>query len=229
MLIRCTFFYNNMEGFNLKLAEALKPYNPPFKLGQDEKPILNVGGGNINYNEYLMYLFQNSPKHGSLVKGKAKYIYGKGYAYNPKVSATDTLNDLAKKCILNYEIFNAFYIEVIRNKKGKVASLHPIPNRNIARNYDGTKYWYIINPQLTSIGANNLVEFAIYGEPNPEGLRELFFYAENENPANVYPTPNYFQGLNYLPIYAYNLAKECHCHRSTIHQLGQIHYIPILR
>ncbi len=198
MLIRCTFFYNNMEGFNLKLAEALKPYNPPFKLGQDEKPILNVGGGNINYNEYLMYLFQNSPKHGSLVKGKAKYIYGKGYAYNPKVSATDTLNDLAKKCILNYEIFNAFYIEVIRNKKGKVASLHPIPNRNIARNYDGTKYWYIINPQLTSIGANNLVEFAIYGEPNPDGKRELFFYAENENPANVYPTPNYFQGLNYI-------------------------------
>jgi hypothetical protein len=187
-----------MEGFNIKLAEALKPYNPLFRVGNNEKPILNVSTNNVNYNEYLMYLFQNSPKHGSLVKGKAKYIYGKGYAYNPKVSATDTLNDLAKKCILNYEIFNAFYIEVIRNKKGKVASLHPIPNRNIARNYDGTKYWYIINPQLTSVGANNLVEFAIYGEPNPEGLRELFFYAENENPANVYPTPNYFQGLNYI-------------------------------
>jgi DNA-binding Lrp family transcriptional regulator len=187
-----------MEGFNLKLAEALKPYNPLFRVGNNERPILNVGTNNVNYNEYLMYLFQNSPKHGSLVKGKAKYIYGKGYAYNPKVSATDTLNDLAKKCILNYEIFNAFYIEVIRNKKGKVASLHPIPNRNIARNYDGTKYWYIINPQLTSIGANNLVEFVIYGEPNPDGLRELFFYAENENPANVYPTPNYFQGLNYI-------------------------------
>ena len=198
MLIRCTFFYNNMEGFNIKLAEALKPYNPLFKIGSEEKPLLYTGGGNLNYNEYLMYLFQNSPKHGSLVKGKAKYIYGKGYAYNPKVSATDTLNDLAKKCILNYEIFNAFYIEVIRNKKGKVASLHPIPNRNIARNYDGTKYWYIINPQLTSVGANNLVEFVIYGEPNPDGLRELFFYAENENPANVYPTPNYFQGLNYI-------------------------------
>jgi hypothetical protein len=187
-----------MEGFNIKLAEALKPYNPLFRVGNNEKPILNVGTNNVNYNEYLMYLFQNSPKHGSLVKGKAKYIYGKGYAYNPKVSATDTLNDLAKKCILNYEIFNAFYIEVIRNKKGKVASLHPIPNRNIARNYDGTKYWYIINPQLTTIGSSNLVEFVIYGEPNPEGLRELFFYAENENPANVYPTPNYFQGLNYI-------------------------------
>jgi DNA-binding Lrp family transcriptional regulator len=198
MLDKCTFFYNNMEGFNLKLAEALKPYNPLFRVGNNERPILNVGTNNVNYNEYLMYLFQNSPKHGSLVKGKAKYIYGKGYAYNPKVSATDTLNDLAKKCILNYEIFNAFYIEVIRNKKGKVASLHPIPNRNIARNYDGTKYWYIINPQLTTIGSSNLVEFAIYGEPNPEGLRELFFYAENENPANVYPTPNYFQGLNYI-------------------------------
>jgi predicted transcriptional regulator len=187
-----------MEGFNIKLAEALKPYNPLFRVGNNEKAILNVSTNNVNYNEYLMYLFQNSPKHGSLVKGKAKYIYGKGYAYNPKVSATDTLNDLAKKCILNYEIFNAFYIEVIRNKKGKVASLHPIPNRNIARNYDGTKYWYIINPQLTSIGANNLVEFVIYGEPNPDGKRELFFYAENENPANVYPTPNYFQGLNYI-------------------------------
>jgi len=198
MLIRCTFFYNNMEGFNIKLAEALKPYNPLFRVGNNEKPILNVSTNNVNYNEYLMYLFQNSPKHGSLVKGKAKYIYGKGYAYNPKVSATDTLNDLAKKCILNYEIFNAFYIEVIRNKKGKVASLHPIPNRNIARNYDGTKYWYIINPQLTTTGMSNLVEFVIYGEPNPDGLRELFFYAENENPANVYPTPNYFQGLNYI-------------------------------
>lgn len=187
-----------MEGFNLKLAEALKPYNPLFRVGNNEKPILNVSTNNVNYNEYLMYLFQNSPKHGSLVKGKAKYIFGKGYAYNPKVSATDTLNDLAKKCILNYEIFNAFYIEVIRNKKGKVASLHPIPNRNIARNYDGTKYWYIINPQLTTTGMSNLVEFVIYGEPNPDGLRELFFYAENENPANVYPTPNYFQGLNYI-------------------------------
>ncbi len=198
MLDKCTFFYNNMEGFNIKLAEALKPYNPLFRVGNNERPILNVGTNNVNYNEYLMYLFQNSPKHGSLVKGKAKYIYGKGYAYNPKVSATDTLNDLAKKCILNYEIFNAFYIEVIRNKKGKVASLHPIPNRNIARNYDGTKYWYIINPQLTTIGSSNLVEFVIYGEPNPDGKRELFFYAENENPANVYPTPNYFQGLNYI-------------------------------
>ena len=68
-----------MEGFNIKLAEALKPYNPLFRVGNNEKAILNVSTNNVNYNEYLMYLFQNSPKHGSLVKGKAKYIYGKGY------------------------------------------------------------------------------------------------------------------------------------------------------
>jgi predicted transcriptional regulator len=187
-----------MEGFNIKLAEAIKPYNPLTKINDNEKPIINLGSGNVNYSDYIMYLFQNSPKHGSLVKAKSKYIFGKGYAYNPKVSATDTLNDLAKKCILNYEIFNAFYIEVIRNKKGGIASLHPIPNRNIARNFDGSKFWYIINPLVNSVGANNLVEFAIYGEPNPDKKRELFFYYENENPANVYPTPNYYQGLNYI-------------------------------
>ena len=36
-------------------------------------------GGNNNYPEYLIGLFNESPKHGAIIKSKTNYIFGQGW------------------------------------------------------------------------------------------------------------------------------------------------------
>jgi len=52
-----------------------------------------------NYPEYLLGLYNESPKHGAIVKGKCNYIYGKGFEVPGSANGKDTWNDVMKKCI----------------------------------------------------------------------------------------------------------------------------------
>src|SRR5690242_10014979 len=73
-------------------------------------------GRNNDYPEYLLKLYDRSAKHNAIINQKAFYIFGGGsiacadYKVNED---SETLNDVLKKVILDYELFGGFAVEVI--------------------------------------------------------------------------------------------------------------------
>ena len=196
-----------METARILLAEAEKPRSVNTKSVNIDKPIWYETEKGANYNDYLIYLYQNSPKHGSLIKSKVKYICGNGYLFNPKVNAEQKLNQLLKDTVICHEIYNCFYFELIRDAKQLIREVRLIPNRHVVKNKDNTKFWYCIDPTIKSAGAN-LVPFVLYGEENPTNQRELFYYSEFDGSFGLYPAPLYVQGINYI-------ASDCEVAKHT--------------
>ena len=72
-------------------------------------------GDKNNYSLYLIDLFAESPKHGSIVKGKTNYIYGKGFEDVTKNanSKGESWNDILKKSVLDDELHGGYYLQII--------------------------------------------------------------------------------------------------------------------
>ena len=56
-------------------------------------------GKNNDYSDYLSYLYNNSGIHGAIIKGKATYIFGKGFKIKAdwngdKIGLQKTLNSI---------------------------------------------------------------------------------------------------------------------------------------
>ena len=63
-------------------------------------------GKENNYPTYLLGLYNESAKHGAIVKGKCNYIYGKGFSHDGIANTSgETWNDILKKCIKDDEIY----------------------------------------------------------------------------------------------------------------------------
>jgi hypothetical protein len=65
---------NNYRHIVLQFDTAQKPKFEEKK----GKGYVEFGAEN-DYPEYLLSLYNESPKHGAIVKGKTTYIYGKGF------------------------------------------------------------------------------------------------------------------------------------------------------
>jgi hypothetical protein len=184
---------------NLKVEflESQKPIINNRKSTSVDKPLYWRDNKGKNYYDFLLYLFNNSAKHGSIIKSKCKYIFGGGFKYNPYINGKEKLNDLVKDVVLQYELFNSFYIEVIRNKKGNISEIKSIPSRNIVKNIDSTKFWYVTNPDTMQTGSSDLIPMALFGMAK-KGERELFYYNESSASNSLYPEPQYTQAINYI-------------------------------
>ena len=96
--------YQNIIGVKFARAEQ------PSFIEKKGKGYIEFGKDN-KYPLYLLGLFKESPKHGAIVKGKANYIYGKGFQNitqdaNPE---KESWNKLLKKCVLDDEIHGRYY------------------------------------------------------------------------------------------------------------------------
>lgn len=83
----------------------------------------------------------------SVINAVCDYISGAGIdADNIIVNRNgETLLDIVSKCVLDYVIFGAFTINVIRNKMGDVAEINWVDVRNCRLNEDGDKVYYTKN------------------------------------------------------------------------------------
>lgn len=84
----------------------------------------------------------------SAINSVVDYMTGNGMTGTPDQVINrqgETLLELIKKTALDYIIFGAFSIQVIRNKMGEIAELNWIDVRNVRLNEDGDKVWYTKN------------------------------------------------------------------------------------
>jgi hypothetical protein len=148
-----------------------------------------------NYPEYLLSLYNESPKHGAIVKGKSNYIFGRGFEDKGKANSRgESWNDILKKCVKDDELFRGYYLQVIWNRIGQISEVYHIDFSKVRVAKDLSSF-YIKNDWLD--WKEKPREYPQFSTQNPTGSQ--IYYKREYNPTSeIYPLPSYFQGLNYI-------------------------------
>lgn len=159
-------------------------------------------GKDDNYPNYLINLFNRSAKHNALLTGKGNYIFGNGLksksgvntAWLEKANEDGDWQRLAKKIILDFEIFNGFYLEIIWNKLGSgFASVKHIPFHHVRASVGKDKYYY--SPQMGNTwNAEGVIEYKPFNPNKPRG-KQLFAFSAYRAGAEQYPLPDYIGAI----------------------------------
>jgi hypothetical protein len=180
----------------------------PMFVEQKSKVWVKYGEEN-NYPQYLVLLFNRSAKHNAIVTSKQLYISGKGWQFdqtemqgeevialqgfidNP--NQYETLNDLAKKTILDNELFGGCYIKVVGTKGKKGQELYHIDYCTVRSNEDNTEF-YISDEWIDESGYENTVPLfttlPAY-DPNVKQAESIYYYKSYRPNLNTYTLPDY--------------------------------------
>jgi hypothetical protein len=119
---------------------------PVFKENK-AKGFVTFGADNL-YPDFLVELFNKSPKHNAIVSAKASYIAGigtdvfgqnttdiaKAEAKLKNINAYETYEELKAKIAYDAELFNGFCVEVIWNKaKTAPSEYYHIPFKDVRK------------------------------------------------------------------------------------------------
>lgn len=201
----------------------------PMFVEQKSKVWVKYGEEN-NYPQYLVLLFNRSAKHNAIVTSKQLYISGKGWQFdqtemqgeevialqsfidNP--NQYETLNDLAKKTILDNELFGGCYIKVVGTKGKKGQELYHIDYCTVRSNEDNTEF-YISDEWIDESGnENNTPLFTTLPayDPNVKQAESIYYYKSYRPNLNTYTLPDY---IGAVPAIITD-AEVANYHRSEI-------------
>jgi len=181
---------NNYKVIELKFDRALQPVFTEKK----NKGYVEFGELN-NYPEYLLSLYNESPKHGAIVKGKSTYIFGRGFENKGKANSRgESWNDILKKCVKDDELFRGYYLQIIWNRVKQISEVYHIDFSKVRVAKDLSSF-YIKNDWLD--WKEKPREYPQFNVNEPYGSQ--IYYKREYNPtSSIYPLPSYFQGLNYI-------------------------------
>lgn len=160
-------------------------------------------GEKNNYPNYLNRLYRESPKHGGIIKGKTTYIFGKGLSDSATLPPikNDTWNSILRKCINDDEKYGGYYLQIIWNPLGKIASLSHIKFHKVRTNQENAKFWvkdeWDTVKLLTKRDKEKEREYNGF-DPSDKTGSQILFVKQDGDENDVYPLPSYFQALNYL-------------------------------
>lgn len=157
--------------------------------------LIKFGTDNL-YPNYLMELFNQSAKHGAIVKGKSKYIYGKGFEIEKAANQNgDSWNKVLKKCILDDELYGGYYLQIIWNALKNIASVSHIEYHKV-RCYKDGKFGVKSDWNLSDAKEKPRV-YNKFNSYDRTGAQILFIKQYNPK-SDYYPLPDYIACLNYL-------------------------------
>jgi hypothetical protein len=181
---------------------------PVFKENK-AKGYVTFGADNL-YPEFLIELFNKSPKHNAIVSSKASYISGvgtkvfgqntvdiaKAEAKIKAINAYETLDQVKTKIAYDLELFNGYCLEIIWNKaKTAIAEIYHIPFKNIRKGLEGE---YVYCEDWTDRKAEQ-----VHYQPFNTTTRESksLYYCQFYRPGQgEYPLPDYVGALKYIEV-----------------------------
>ena len=181
---------------------------PVFKENK-AKGYVTFGADNL-YPDFLIELFNKSPKHNAIVSSKASYVAGigtkvigqntvdiaKAEAKIQNINAYETLNQVKGKIAYDLELFNGYALEIIWNKaKTAIAEIYHIPFKNIRKGLEGD---YVYCEDWTDRKAEQ-----IHYQPFNATTRESksLYYCQFYRPGQgEYPLPDYVGALKYIEV-----------------------------
>jgi hypothetical protein len=181
---------NNYRHIVLQFDQAQQPKF----IEKKSKGYVEFGEYN-NYPRYLLDLYNESPKHGAIIKSKCVYIYGKGFEDAGSANSIgESFNNLLKKCIKDDELYRGYYLQIIWNRAKQISEIYHIEFQKVRANKDLTKF-FVKNDWNDN--REKAREYDAFNVNNPYGSQ--IYYRKEYNPfSEVYPLPSYFQGLNYI-------------------------------
>ena len=153
-------------------------------------------GLNNNYPDYLIGLYNESPKHGAIIKSKTNYIFGQGWdGIEQKANVKgESWNQVTKKCILDDELFGGYYLQIIYNLLGEIKDVYHLEYHKVRTNKEQNEF------QVKNDWSDNKEKPRYYPAFNiNDPVASQILFVKQYNPkSDIYPLPNYFQGLNYI-------------------------------
>jgi len=181
---------------------------PVFKENK-AKGYVTFGADNL-YPDFLIELFNKSPKHNAIVSSKASYVAGvgtkvigqntvdiaKAEAKIQAINAYETLNQVKTKIAYDLELFNGYCLEIIWNKaKTAIAEIYHIPFKNVRKGLEGE---YVYCEDWTDRKAEQ-----VHYQPFNATTRESksLYYCQFYRPGQgEYPLPDYVGALKYIEV-----------------------------
>jgi len=131
------------QEYRILSVDLSAPEPPKFVEPRSGEGLILYGEDNM-YPDYLISLYESSPKHNSLINHKVRYATSAGFAVkklgksmehiagfnaiiNEKNDKGDNLNRIGAKCDLDFEIFDGFCAQMIWTKNGKKAVPYHMP------------------------------------------------------------------------------------------------------
>lgn len=181
-----------------------------------EIPYILFGKDN-DYPDYLLKLYNRSAKHNSIINGKVNYILGNGWEVKGNLFTVEkksianqflkgfnneSLNDLTKKTILDFELFGGFALEIIWDKAGKkIADLNHVDFSKVRSNKNNSEFYYTNKWLKTSDSGivtkvqkpeenDDWTVYESFDIEKRKGKQLLYFKSYRPN-LDVYPLPEY--------------------------------------
>jgi hypothetical protein len=192
------------------------------------KDWIEFGEDNL-FLEYLINIFtERSITHRSITDRKIDMISANGFEYTGLESIAfkefllnrfddDTLEDIAKKITMDYEVTDSYAIGVIWNSDGsRISQLYHIPIQSLRfdKNYYKSKnerYFWISDDwsETRKCPPRRIQEFSnrFKNEKN-----QVYYYKKYSIGNKFYPIPKYYGSLNWF-ISEYEIA---HFHKNSI-------------
>lgn len=192
----------SFELLRINFAESKLPV---FKENKN-KGIMYYGESN-DFPQHLLEFYNRSPKHGAIVRQKARFVAGEETIVegNPNavkiieyVNPYEGVQEFKNKLALDYELFNGFAYEVHYNKLGQLAALYHIDFSKV-RTLDHELYMYAEDWKKAK--HDDMKHYRPFNPKKAQPMEvQLFYFREYAPGLGVYPLPPYQHCLQYIEI-----------------------------
>lgn len=175
------------------------------------------------YPDYLIHLYNSSPKNNAIINKKCSYIKGQGLNFGGSgLSLKDKIelggfvakledSKVFERSVSDLSIFGGFANEMVFNKGGDKVEPYHIDFSNIRVSkpvwdeelQDWKRPTYYYTSDWSSRKPHNNEDFVEFEEFNPnetpdKNKRYLFYYKEYRPDLGVYPLPDYLASVPYI-------------------------------
>ena len=175
------------------------------------------------YPDYLIHLYNSSPKNNAIINKKCSYIKGQGLNFGGSgLSLQDKIelggfvakledSKVFERSVSDLSIFGGFTNEMVFNKGGDKVEPYHIDFSNIRvskpvwneESQDWNRPTYYYTSDWSSRKPHNNEDFVEFEEFNPhetpdKNKRYLFYYKEYRPDLGVYPLPDYLASVPYI-------------------------------
>ena len=173
-----------------------------------------------NYPNYLIYLYNSSSVHNSIINEKVNFITGQGWSVNSDKpegivslarleqfikhpNKEESLNTLTKKVALDKKLYGGYSVQVILNGKNDISEVFHIDFGNIRRNKEDRNLFYYTSDWDTRKPEKNedfekLYAFPFDRDEIKEDRKYIIYVQEYRPQQKEYPLPDYVASNPYI-------------------------------
>lgn len=158
------------------------------------------------YPQRVYNMYKESPLQSAIINNQVKYTYGAGLAdYDASIftpNLTERWEDLIKKCIQDYCIFQAMAIQIIPNESMSKYSFYHIPVNQVrlgAYNEDNVIEYAYLATDWSQVNNKNVVEIKMWGTEQPQAGERYLWYCKPYDPDELfYAVPKWMSCANWI-------------------------------